>query len=59
MKTNNLLKHIIIVCLWIVSTDMMFGNPIDGNKAANVARNFMIKKFGGDFTIADIVPVNP
>lgn len=56
MKTNNLLKHIIIVCLWIVSTDMMFGNPIDGNKAANVARNFMIKKFGGDFTIADIVP---
>ena len=55
MKTDNLLKPIIIVCLWIVSTGMMFGNPIDGNKAAKVARNFMIKKFGGNFTVADIV----
>ena len=44
MKTENLLKPIIIVCLWIVSTGMMFGNPIDGNKAANVASNEFINK---------------
>ena len=56
MNSNSFLKCVIIVCLWIISANMAFANPIDSDKAAMVAKNFMIKKFGDGFTVAEIVP---
>lgn len=56
MNSNSFLKYVIIVCLWIISANMAFANPIDSDKAAMVAKNFMIKKFGDGFTVAEIVP---
>lgn len=56
MKTDNILKHIIITSLLIVSTSIIFANPVDRNKAGMVAKNFMTKRFGSNFTITEIVP---